>query len=214
MGWTFALTVLLSSLVTLVSGEVRLPQSRPPCGLGPFGGEFEFIGIPATLESMISASDLIVIGRVTRELGEAPIDEVLPTTEFLVSVNEILHSRFPQIPSTIVLQELGSIGEGCRMTVRENVLVQTNEAYVLFLRTDPRKSSAATTSELRFIPVGNWSGKARIINGKIRFLPSVAPMIRKMYTDADVAQFIKVVKTRIRGIFFNRPGPTGILYEK
>jgi len=86
------------------------------------------------------------------------------------------------------------------MVVDADPLVKFNEEYVLFLRADTRTYPPNTSGSPRYSVVGDWSGKAKIVNGKIEFLPAAHKRLHQ-YDNSDASAFIELVKQRI-GIIF------------
>src|SRR5438093_3786025 len=56
------------------------------------------------------------------------------------------------------------------MVVDADPLLKFNEEYVLFLRADKRTYPYNRSGSPRYSAVGDWSVKAKIVNGKIQFL--------------------------------------------
>ena len=79
-------------------------------------------------------------------------------------------------------------------------MVNQNEDYVLFLTADKRAYPLNTSGSPRYEAVGVWSGKAKIVNGKIEF-PAAAHKGLHQYDNSDANAFIEFVKQRISIIF-------------
>ena len=90
--------------------------------------------------------------------------------------------------------------EPCGLVIPDNPLFKEGEEYVLFLAADKRNVPPNTSGSPRYSTVGAWSGKAKIVNGKIEFLPAAHKRLHQ-YDNSDASAFIELVKQRI-GIIF------------
>jgi hypothetical protein len=127
-------------------------------------------------------SDLIVVGTVAKVLPSTlidPKDLSLPETTSLISVNEVLSGTLPYGTNTISISELGGRVEPCGLAIPDNPLVKLGEEYVFFLFADKRNVPPNTSGSPRYNTVGAWSGKAKITDGKIQFLPSASQGLRQ-----------------------------------
>ena len=121
-------------------------------------------------------------------------------TPSLIAIREVLHGTLPPKTNAILLTQLGGQVGRCKMVVDADPLVKFNEEYVLFLRADTRTYPPNTSGSPRYSVVGDWSGKAKIVNGKIEFLPAAHKRLHQ-YDNSDASAFIELVKQRI-GIIF------------
>jgi len=84
----------------------------------------------------------------------------------------------------------------CALVVPADPLVQNFEQYIFFLRADDRTEIPNTSGSLRYVGVGKWGGKVKVVNGKIQFPPSASPRLHE-YDNADSTAFVAAVKERI-----------------
>lgn len=81
----------------------------------------------------------------------------------------------------------------CGLVISGNPLLKDGEEYVFFLFADKRNVPPNTSGSPRYTTVGAWSGKAKITDGKIQFLPSASQELRRHDNTASSA-FIDTVK--------------------
>ena len=206
-----SLVVFLGAL--LIAGTLGMAQeagrgarnaSMAPCPGGTAAVEIDNEGVPA-LEFMVEASDLILVGTVVNVLPAIlsnPNSPKWTETHSLISIREHLHGLLPPNTNAILLtQEGGKVGT-CAVVVPADPLVKFNEEYVLFLKADRRTSPPHTPGPPRYAAVGVWNGKAKIVNGKIEFLPRANVNLHK-YDKSDESDFIALVR-RISAIFPKR----------
>ena len=83
-----------------------------------------------------------------------------------------------------------------RFNVDGDPLVSLGEEYVLFLTADNRRVVPNTSGSPRYAAVGVWSGKAKVVNNKIQFLPHASVQLHKN-DNMDLNAFTALVKDRI-----------------
>jgi hypothetical protein len=128
-----------------------------------------------------------------------PNDLSLPETTSLISVNEVLSETLPYGTNTISISELGGRVEPCGLVIPDNPLVKLGEEYVFFLFADRRDVPPNTSGSPRYNTVGAWSGKAKITDGKIEFLPSASQGLRQHH-NTDKSAFIAAVKATVNSL--------------
>jgi hypothetical protein len=153
-----------------------------------------------SLDQLIRMSEIIVDGTVTSVLpsiGPNP-DPGIPAVEThsLVSLTEALYGAAPAGAKTVVLAQTGGKAGKWNVIVPEDPLVKKGERYILFLDVDDRKDPVNTTGLPRYFAVGLWSGKAKVENGKIQFLPSAVPGLHES-DNTNVSDFIATVRDKI-----------------
>ena len=154
----------------------RSPFDRNPCPGGTGTGILDGISVES-LEQLVRISDLIVVGTVAKVLPSTlinPNNPSLPETTSLISVNEVVWGTLPLGTNTISISELGGRVEPCGLVIADNPLVKLGEEYVFFLFADKRNVPPNTSGSPRYTTVGAWSGKAKITDHKIQFLPAAS----------------------------------------
>jgi hypothetical protein len=151
---------------------------------------------------LVQASELIIVGTVGKVLPAFnPDPQMLDfiETDSLVSIDRLLNGQIPPGTSTITLAQIGEKVGPCTLVVPKDPLVTAGEQYVLFLIADNRKKVANTTGAPRYYVLGVWSGKAKMVNGKVNFLPSVSAELHKS-DGTDAGAFIDTVISTIKGL--------------
>jgi hypothetical protein len=152
---------------------------------------------------MVRASELIVVGTVAKILPSYNPDPAHPVsieTESLVTVTDVLYESRPLGTSTIDLAQTGGKVGKCTEVVPADPLVSVGEEYVLFLRADRRKNVPNTSGAPRYYAVGLWSGKVKVVDGKVKFLPSASAGLHK-YDGVEKRAFLDTVTNRIDVLF-------------
>ena len=196
--------------ILLAAGKLAAAQqatlsgnaSVDPCPGGTGSAEIDIPVVP-DLETLIEASDLIIVGTVVNVLPAVLISPNRPDlteTHSLISIREHLGGSLPPNTNTILLRQIGGKVGTCALIVRADPLVNLHEDYVLFLWADKRAYPPNTSGSPRYEAVGAWSGKAKIVNGKIEF-PAEAHKELHQYDNSDANAFIELVKQR-SGILF------------
>jgi hypothetical protein len=132
-----------------------------------------------SLDQLIRMSDLIIVGAVLNVLPAFNTDHTPVETDSLVSVRESLLGTLPPGVRTIALFQLGGNAGGCGFIVDGDPLVSLGEEYVLFLVADNRLGVPNTSGSPRYLSVGAWSGKAKVVNNKIQFLPHASAQLHE-----------------------------------
>ena len=184
----------------------RGPVDRHPCPGGTGAGILETIS-PDSLEQLVRISDLIVVGTVARVLPSTLIDPnnpSLPETTSLIDVNEVVWGALPYGTNTISISELGGRVGPCGLVISGNPLVKDGEEYVFFLFADKRNVPPNTSGSPRYTTVGAWSGKAKISDGKIHFLPPASQGLHR-YDSSTTTAFVATVKATVSSLRKGRP---------
>lgn len=197
-----------SSIVGLLLGTTVATaqiQNRPPdatlnpCPGGTTTVELDPVGGTPTLNGLVQMSELVIVGTVVNVLPAfSPSVDHLDTvkTESLVAVEQLLYGSLPLGTKTILLSQLGGRTGVCALVVPDDPLVKNGERYVLFLRADNQTEPPNTSGSPRYFAAGVWSGKAKIVNGKMQFLPRAHADLRK-YGNTDANAFIETLKGKI-----------------
>ncbi len=201
----------ISSAQTTRDGDFRGPRPHTS------GGRVLHTPHPTepvvSLGQLIDMSKLIVDGAITSVLPaihpdpDPDSDEV--ETHSIVSITEVLLrldlgadglTRLVETPPegshTILLAQWGGKAGKWEVDVPSDPLVKQGERYILFLIPDDRTQPPNTSRLPRYHAVGAWSGKVKVENGKIHFLPSAAPGLHRL-DNSDVSAFIATVRRRI-----------------
>jgi hypothetical protein len=160
-----------------------------------------------SLEMLVQLSQVIVVGKVVNVLPAVLRDPRHPwstQTDSLVLITERLRGALPAETNTITLTETGGTLNGCGQIISDDPLVRVDEQYVLFLTADKRTTPPNTSGSPRYAPLGIWAGKARIVNGKIQFVPAAHSKLHK-YDNMDQSAFTDLVKERIQKFFPGKP---------
>jgi hypothetical protein len=205
----FTILMLLTGIfIGATSAYGQAPAARrtgsvDPCLGGGGTGILETI-IVASLERLVRMSDLILVGTVANVLPATHMSasnwDSIETTS-LISVNEVLRGTLADGTKTISISQLGGQVEPCGgLLIPDDPLFKLGEDYVLFLWADNRAIPPNTTGAPRYSSVGVWSGKAKIVGGKVQFLPRASQDLHK-YDNTDAGAFITTVKDRIAILF-------------
>jgi hypothetical protein len=173
----------------------RSPFDRNPCPGGMGSAILDGV-VVWSLDQLIRMSDLIIVGDVVKVLpafATSPDHLDIVETDSLVSVRESLRGTLPPGVRTIALSQLGGNVGGCGFIVDGDPLVSLGEEYVLFLMPDNRSAVPNTSGSPRYAPVGVWSGKAKVVNNKIQFLPHASAELHKN-DNMDLNDFTALVK--------------------
>ncbi len=195
--------ILLTAAVlnTLTAGGQiarRSPFDRNPCPGGIGFAVLDGVTVPS-LDRLIRMSDLIIVGDVVNVLpafNTNPNHLGMVETNSLVSVRESLLGTLPPGVKTIALFQLGGNVGGCGFIVDGDPLVSLGEEYVLFLILDNRIGVPNTSGSPRYVAVGAWSGKAKVVNNKIQFLPHASAELHKN-DNMDLNAFTSLIKETI-----------------
>ena len=196
---------LLSGLLVsiIITAQVREQKSPPPhsCPGGFVSPILETI-VPTSLEQMILGADLIVVGTVVNTLPafqrNPPRTDAIET-DSVISVTERLAGTLPPGINRIVLFQIGGTVGNCTEIVQDDPLVKLGEEFVLFLWPDDRKQVPNTSGLPRYGAFGVWSGKVKVVNGSIHFLPRATKGLHD-YDNIGASAFIARVKDRIKTI--------------
>lgn len=186
------------TITTAQTGNRKSGSSANPCPGGTGTAELSTFAVPS-LEQLVRASQLIVAGTVVKVLlAFNPNPDHLNSTETdsLVSITDLLYGAPPLGTSTVTLTQIGGKVGPCEEVVPADPLVTVGEQYILFLRADDRKNVPNSSGSPRYYSVGVWSGKAKLVNGKVRFLPAANAGLHK-YDNTDESAFITTLKDRI-----------------
>jgi hypothetical protein len=198
---------MISNLATLLicasiaAGQfpaARRAGDTDPCPGGGGTAILDVVGAGAGFDWVIRVSDLIVVGTVVNVLpGFSPNPAHLSAveTDSLIAVDQIAYGTLPS-GSTVLLMQIGGTAGQCTLLVPDDPLVKNGERYIFFLRADDRKQIPNTSGSPRYFAVGYWSGKAKVVDGKIQFLPSASKDLHK-YDDMDASEFIQIVQETI-----------------
>jgi hypothetical protein len=173
----------------------RSPFDRNPCPGGMGSAILDGV-VVWSLDQLIRMSDLIIVGDVVKVLpafATSPDHLDIVETDSLVSVRESLRGTLPPGVRTIALSQLGGNVGGCGFIVDGDPLVSLGEEYVLFLMPDNRSAVPNTSGSPRYAAAGVWSGKAKVVNNKIQFLPHASAELHKN-DNMDLNDFTALVK--------------------
>ena len=79
------------------------------------------------------------------------------------------------------------------MTLKDSPLVELREEYIFFLVRDPTTAIPNNSGSPRYATLGQYGGKAKIVDGKIQFNPSAHELLRQ-YDNMDLAMFKDILK--------------------
>jgi hypothetical protein len=202
-------SLLLLGVLLLLGSESKSQQaSLPKATLDPCPGrvydvDMEILGVDS-LEGLIYTADLIVVGTVTNVQAAVlsiPDRPIMTETHSEVSVTQRLFGALPNGVSSILIAQRGGTFGPCTALVRADPLVKFGEEYVLFLTLDSRTSPSSAVKLPRYLPVGFWNGKAKIVDGRVEFLPEATNLLKHHKT--DVNEFLSLVQRRIKAIYPN-----------
>jgi hypothetical protein len=162
-------------------------------------GEIDLVATPVSLHDLVRMSSLIAEGTVVKilpSISTNPDHLNSIETDSLVSVTENLLGTLTFGNHTIALAQMGGKTAQCEEVVSADPLVKEGDQYIFFLRPDDRKQPANTSGSPRYFVVGVWSGKAKVENRKIHFLPNAHAKLHE-YDNMDVPVFMAILKGKI-----------------
>jgi hypothetical protein len=172
-----------------------LPFSRDPCPGGSGIGIIDEVSEAFTIEDLIQSSELVIKGTVVRVLPSEVINKNHPNviyTTSVISIDEVLRGA-PPPSNTIAIVQLGGRVPPCTFTVKDSPLVELREEYIFFLVRDPTTEIPNNSGSPRYATLGQYGGKAKIVDGKIQFNPSAHELLRQ-YDNMDLAMFKDILK--------------------
>lgn len=220
------ITIISTAQVTKqpVYGKGGTPRPYPPGGKVTVDAHLREAVV--SLDQLIIMSQLIVDGTVTAvlpsisrnpnpDIPAVETDSRVVITEVLLRLDRapdgltLLSETLPGTDTILLAQEGGKAGKW-DVDVPADPLVKQGERYILFLHADDRKEPPNTSGLPRYYAVGAWSGKAKVGNGKVQFLPSAVPRLHE-HDNADVRAFIATVRQRISNLvpkkqYIRQPG--------
>lgn len=156
-----------------------------------------------SLEQLVIGSELIIEGTVSST--QQPISRSVSTrrviveTHAIVSVNSVLKGSLPKQANSVLVAQIGGRTGESETEVERDALLEAGSRYILFLQGDDSRAEVVNNTGLkRFGVVGIWSGKVMILDGKVRFLPSVSKALAA-YNGWDVFSFSQRVKDIVAG---------------
>ena len=202
--------LLIGSFLLAVSesGAQQQEQIKPPnatmhpCPGGIFSLELDIDSAPS-LEDLVYASDLIVVGTVTNVQAAVLTKADRPNlteTHSEIAITRTLFGTLPGGGNSILLAQTGGTVGPCAVEVPSNPLLNFKEDYILFLRVDDRAFPQSAVKLPRYNSVGAWNGKAKIVEGKVEFLPAATSYLRK-YDKTDVGEFVQQVERLVKVIY-------------
>jgi len=129
--------------------------------------------------------------RTSRNPGVPTIE-----THSLVAVSTVLKGTVPNSSATVLVSQIGGKAEDWDVAADGDPLMAQGERYILFLMRDERKELPNASGMPRYSAVGVWSGKAKVTNGKVEFLPRAHSQLHKS-DKTDVNEFIQIVKDKV-----------------
>lgn len=192
----FVIVAFTTTLVAFAQQPGDL--SRQP----PRGGGKLMVNVnasPCSVEDLVRMSHAIVYGTVTsntsiRQFGGGMGRTPLVTTETVIAVDRVLKGELPAKPLQLLLSEIGGRTESGVVEAVNDRLVAAGERYVLFLQKDERQTDRADVAHLpAYAVTGVWSGKARITDAGVEFLPGAAAGLRK-FNGMSLDDFVAEIK--------------------
>ena len=186
--------IIFSALTGVTGGWPQAPNVNPPCT----GSVIVDAVQPGTLDNLMRAARLIVVGTVIDVLPPEEVDPNHPghiVTQSIISVDQLLFGTLPTNAKIGLAQIGGKVGR-FEATVAGDPVVQKGERYLLFLLADDRPVPPNKTGAARFASLGVGTGKVKIVDGKIQFSCASNPQLRK-YDDTELAAFINVLQKLI-----------------
>ena len=98
--------------------------------------------------------------------------------------------------ATILLTQVGGKHGRWDVTAAGDPLFSPNEGYILFLIPDQRQELPNTSGMPRYTATGVWSGKVRVMDGKVQFAGRAYPDLHS-YDNMDVSMFMQKLKDTI-----------------
>lgn len=156
-----------------------------------------------SLEQLVIGADLIIDGTVSSI--QQPLSrsvsarQVIVETHAIVSVSSVLKGSLPKQVNSVLVAQIGGRSGGSETEVERDALLEAGSRYILFLQGDENRVEVVNSTGLkRFGVVGIWSGKVMILDGKVRFLPSVSKALAE-YNGWDVFSFSQRVRDMVTG---------------
>jgi hypothetical protein len=171
------------------------------------GGKWVGIGEPAqnpqTLDHLITMSNLIVDGTVLSRLpsihtSKTPDREpFIMETHSVISVGEVLKGAVRGGGSTILIAQGGGQLDNWDVTIKGDPLLSKGERYIFFLRPDDDRPVPNTSGSPRYSVVGAWSGKVKVVDDKVDFLPDTRAALQR-YKGTDARSFVQEIRDKIK----------------
>jgi len=207
--------VLAALIGLLIGASICTAQSTSSLTLSdgtspwPKDGKVSYSSHPAepvlSLDQLVRMSELIVDATV---LSNFPAINTHPDSDFpsaltesLVSVTEVLAGTLPGGTRTILLLQEGGKAGKWDVVVLDDPLVKPGERYILFLYHDYMKERPNGSPYPRYRTISVFSGRAKIENEKVVFLPKTDPRLRE-HNNTVVSAFIATLQDKIS---FHKP---------
>lgn len=160
-----------------------------------------------SLEQLVSGSELIVdctVGSTHQPVARNASERlVIVETHAIVLVNTILKGSLPKEANSVLVAQAGGRSGASETEVDRDGLLEEGSRYVLFLQRDDSRAEIVNNTGLsRFGVVGVWSGKAKISDGRVQFLPSVSKALA-MHNGQDVLSFGQRVRDLAAGKYIS-----------
>lgn len=164
-----------------------------------------------SLGQVVVGSELIVDGIVLSSQPQIPRSvssrQAIVETHAIVSVGAVLKGTLPKGSMNILLAQTGGRSRNWETEVEGDTLLAEGSRYILFLQSDNNRPEVANTSGIRrYAVVGIWAGKAMILDGRVRFLPSVSSGLAK-YNRLDSFSFSQEIKDLVAGRYIPPKSP-------
>jgi len=120
-------------------------------------------------------------------------------TESTVAVDRVVKGAVKRKSGRVVLSQVGGRSDRLDLEALNDPLVTEGERYLLFLMEDEGQRERPNLTGLpRYSVVGVWSGKAKLSEGGIQFLPAAHESLRK-YNGMTTDKFLDVIKVAESG---------------
>jgi hypothetical protein len=190
-------------------GQQYAPVGPPPGSVPPHIGmvlmpELDPVEPPASLDQLIRSADLIVDATVAGSEATVALDiNVIPDleTDSVLSISQTFYNAFSSkraIAPQVLLAQTGGKWQDWDIEPKGAPLVQPGQRYIFFLEQDCRETPPRTRSLPRYDAVGVWAGLLTVVDGRVVFLPSAAPILHES-DGTVVTTFVAALKSRIGG---------------
>ena len=161
------------------------PSSNPSEGIAQASWPIRY----ATIAEITKDADLIVVASVNSIVGTKEVGPELITTQFELTVDDVIKGSSPSGSKIIIQQTGGTVGEKS-IRVSDDPLLQNDIKYILFLREfEPQK----------YVIVGGPQGRFIVQNGKVySMIVVVSPKDKAglgVIAGMDFSKFITAIKS-------------------
>jgi len=198
IGSKIACTLLASTIVLALGQGNR--RTIPVLPKGPVSVTVTPIDQPVSLEEVTLKADIIIDGTVIRNLPSVSLSSQLPhsiETDSLIQITRLVGGNLPPSVRVVAVSQLGGVVGTAEAIVEDDPLLQVGERYIFFLQRDDARPIVTNSSGApRYSVLGVWTGKAKVVDNKVKFSDKVSSQLRKRNGSDALAFLADVEKIR------------------